>query len=434
MKLVVPILVCLLVFAPGCLGGDDDDEERDGQATGTATDRPPKPPLAADWYEDPDDDAMPTAVEKLQGTDPNRFECLEKAEACPGITPEGALEPEVQGATLLMLDSSGSMAGPAGGGQTKLDAAREAIRRYAAATPESFERGFMVFGHKGTNQPAGKAESCRGVELLQPIDKGAFRSIPRVLDDFRPTGYTPLGRALGEARAAFAGREGAGNRVVLITDGIETCGGKPVEQARRLKRSGIEITVDVVGFDIAGAVDRRRLAAIARAGGGRYYDAQTADDLDRVFESQLRRFRGLERTNRCVRDNIDRVGLCQLPAVDDALAEMIELESEARSRGEERKAEELDRLAEEMREKGDRFIDEHFARLEAQSERLSRETDEALDRLIELEQRGQLPRSWLAVARQSFRRRILSSSASRSCRNSSASPSLRSRWESSHSS
>jgi von Willebrand factor type A domain len=393
-RLLVSILVCLLVFAPGCLGGDDDDEKPRRQATGTATDRPPEPPLPADWYEDPDDDAMPTAVENIQGTDPNRFECLEKAENCPGITPEGTLAPEVQGATLLMLDSSGSMAGPAGGGQTKLDAAREAIRRYAAATPKSFERGFMVFGHKGTNQPAGKRASCQGVELLQPIGTAAFRSIPPTLDDFRPTGYTPLGRALGEARGAFAGREGDGNRVILITDGIETCGGKPVEQASRLKRSGIDVTVDVVGFDIAGAVDRRKLTAIARAGGGRYYDARTADQLDRFFEAQFRRFRSLEMLNRCVRDNLDVVGACQIDAVDDALLEMIELEEEARERGEERKADQLDLLGDEMQDKSDRFTEEYRARLEAMSERLSRETQEALDRLIELEQRGALPRRW----------------------------------------
>jgi von Willebrand factor type A domain len=394
MKLFVPILVCLLVFAPGCLGGDDDDEGTNGQTTSTRTDAPRKPPLPADWYEDPDDDAVPTAMENIQGTDPNRFECLDEAHKCPGITPEGRPEPEIRAATLLMLDSSGSMAGPAGGGQTKLDAAREAIRRYTAATPESFERGFMVFGHKGTNKPAGKRVSCQGVELLKPIGKAAFRSIPPVLDDFRPTGYTPLGRALGQARSAFAGREGGSNRVILITDGIETCGGNPVEQARRLKRSGIDITVDVVGFDIAGAVDRRKLAAIARAGGGRYYDARTGNELDRFFEAQFRRFRSLETVNRCVRDNIDLVLPCQIDAVDDARLEMIKLEEDARSSGEERKADEIDRLGDEMDEKSDRFTDDYESRLEALSDRLSRETQEALDRLIELEQRGALPRRW----------------------------------------
>jgi Ca-activated chloride channel family protein len=395
MKRFVPILVCLLAFAPGCLG-DDDDENSGQRATSTATDRQPKPPLPTDWYEDPDGDAMPTAVEDIQGTDPNRFECQERARRCPGITPEGTLAPEVAGATLLMLDSSGSMAGPAGGGQTKLDAAREAIRRYAAATPESFEQGFLVFGHKGTNKPAGKRVSCRGVELLRPIGRAAHRSIPPVLDEFRPTGYTPLGRALGQARAAFTGREGAGNRVVLITDGIETCGGDPVEQARSLKRSGIEITVDVVGFDIAGAADRRKLAAIARAGGGRYYDARTGDELDRVFETQRERYRSLARAHACVRDNIDLVGICQVRAVDNAGFEMLELEEDARERGDDRKAEELDRLFDRMSDKNDRFIDDHLARHEALSERLSRESQEALDRLIELEreQLGQLRRRW----------------------------------------
>jgi vacuolar-type H+-ATPase subunit H len=169
---------------------------------------------------------------------------------------------------------------------------------------------------------------------------------------------------------------------------------RPPRAAQRLKRSGIEITVDVVGFDIAGAVDRHKLAAIARAGGGRYYDARTAEDLDRVLETQWRRFRSLARANRCVRDNIDLVGLCQIDAVDDARFEMIELEEEARTRGDERKAEEINRLGEEMQDKSDRLTEEHRSRLETLSSRLSRESEEALDRLTELEQRGQLPRRW----------------------------------------
>jgi hypothetical protein len=73
---------------------------------------------------------------------------------------------------------------------------------------------------------------------------------------------------------------------------------------------------------------------------------------------------------------------------------MIELEDEARERGEERKADQLDRLGDEMQDKSDHFTEEYRARLEAASERLSRETQEALDRLIELEQRGALPRRW----------------------------------------
>lgn len=38
-----------------------------------------------------------------------------------------------------MLDSSGSMSGPAGGGQTKLRAAKEALGRLVAGTPSQVE-------------------------------------------------------------------------------------------------------------------------------------------------------------------------------------------------------------------------------------------------------------------------------------------------------
>jgi hypothetical protein len=47
MKLPVAILLCLLVFAPGCLGRDD-DESSGGKTTSTRTDAQRKPPLPAD--------------------------------------------------------------------------------------------------------------------------------------------------------------------------------------------------------------------------------------------------------------------------------------------------------------------------------------------------------------------------------------------------
>jgi hypothetical protein len=85
---------------------------------------------------------------------------------------------------------------------------------------------------------------------------------------------------------------------------------------------------------------------------------------------------------------------CQIDAVDEARLEMIELEEDARKDGDERKADEIDRLGDEMEEKSDRFTEDYRASLEAMSERLSRETEAARDRLIELEQIGALPRRW----------------------------------------
>jgi von Willebrand factor type A domain len=376
-------VMCLALAGFGCNDGDD-GQDRPAD-TGARDSRPAKPPLPAGWYEDPDEDFMPTALEERMGTDPLVNECL-KALNCPGVDPEvAAPEPPPPPNTLLMLDSSGSMAGPAGGGETKIDAARDSLRRFAAGTPDSFPLGFLVFGHKGSNQPAGKAESCRGVEVLAPLGElDRERFIGRTLDRFAPTGYTPIARALRRAEQAFGGREGEENRIILVTDGIETCGGDPVAQARGLKQAGIKVTIDVVGFDIANARDRERLKRIADATGGTYTDAQTGDQLRAYFDRQRQRVSQLLNGSICISIKGTDIRVCASTTVTEASIEMKRLISEARAAGRDRRAAELDRLRDQMNSDYDEWETAHRERTEGLADKLREERLELEERLRRL--------------------------------------------------
>lgn len=297
------LVVCLLVVG-GCGGSDDGDDGRGDTTSSVQAARP----LAAEWYEDPDGDLVPTAVEREIATDPMVDECAQKA----GCGEAGSVSALERSNTLLILDSSGSMAGPAGGGTTKLQAAKQALRRYVAGTPDSMALGFMVYGHKGSNNASGKARSCAGVELLDPIGKAASERFARTLNRFKATGYTPLGASLREAREAFGGKEKDINRIILVTDGIETCGGNPVGEARKLKQANIKVTTDVVGFDVAKPAEARRLRAIAEASGGEYSDARTADALEDCFKAQRERVEDLAKQHLCVIEKSAQVSLCQM--------------------------------------------------------------------------------------------------------------------------
>jgi hypothetical protein len=167
-----------------------------------------------------------------------------------------------------------------------MDAAKEALLRYSGPSSVLFETGFAVFGHEGDSTRAGRAESCEAAaELLLPLGEVRPESFEDTVGRFQPTGWTPIEGALRESEKAFAGREGQENRVILVSDGIETCGGDPVAAAERLHRSGIELTVDVVGFGVPGD-EAEQLRDIATAGGGEYYDARTGADLDAYFQKQ----------------------------------------------------------------------------------------------------------------------------------------------------
>jgi hypothetical protein len=66
---------------------------------------------------------------------------------------------------------------------------------------------------------------------------------------------------------------------VLVSDGIESCGGDPVQAAFDLRQQ--EIVVHVIGFGFGNTADEdaTSLSAIATASGGRFVTASSAEEL-----------------------------------------------------------------------------------------------------------------------------------------------------------
>jgi hypothetical protein len=282
----------------------------------------PGPPLAPDWYQDPDRDFIPTAVEIGMGTDPAVDECARSID-CPGISEEsGLVRPEQVESTMMILDSSGSMRGSAGGGERKIDVAEQALERFATGTPDRFNLGLVVYGHVGSSAEADKERSCEGVEVAAELGEADYRTLPDLLDRYDPRGYTPVARSIEEAGRAFVGRENDVNRVVLVTDGLETCDGDPVAAARRLKESGVKVTVDVVGFDISKSADAEGLREIAEASGGEYTDARTARDLEAFVEAENRRIQELNEAQSCLSSRGNELYSCYSSQSNGAYSNM----------------------------------------------------------------------------------------------------------------
>lgn len=370
-RIAIAFGACLLMLA-GC-GGSDEDE---------SSPTPKQRPLAAGWYEDPDGDLVPTAIENQLATDPHDDACVREVGCASAGRGVNAVE---RSNTLLILDSSGSMKGSAGGATTKIAAAKRALRRYVAGTADSMALGFMVYGHKGSDGPSGKARSCAGVELLAPIAPAASRRFAATLRRFRPIGYTPLAAALRRARSAFDGKQDDVNRIILVTDGVETCGGDPVAEARKLKQAGIHVTTDVVGFDIADPRAARRLRAIADASGGTYSDARDAESLYGVLDDEIARNAELITQYLCVTGSGSTVSLCREGAVDSASIAMDAASGSASLAGHMAQSREIDRLRKAMEAAGVRRDKAFDRRSDAVAKRLQREVDESRRRLDELD-------------------------------------------------
>jgi hypothetical protein len=186
----------------------------------------------------------------------------------------------------LILDSSGSMEETIGIGETRMQVAKRVLTGVIDAIPEreGINVGFRIYGHGGDNSEAGKAESCQSSDLLVPIEGVDKEALKEQVNSATSTGWTPLAYSLEQAGQDFEPPgEGVVNAVVLVTDGLETCGGDPCAVAASLRSGAIQLTTHVIGFALE-PDEQATLQCIADNGGGLLLGAADANELsDALF-------------------------------------------------------------------------------------------------------------------------------------------------------
>ncbi|MDX2214008.1 MAG: VWA domain-containing protein [Oculatellaceae cyanobacterium bins.114] len=204
---------------------------------------------------------------------------------------------------LIALDSSGSMAERVTGGE-KMMVAKAAVTQFVQKLPNTANVGLLVYGHKGSNQKADRAISCAGIDTIYPISPLNQAEFTAAVNSVQPTGYTPIAAALQKSEETIKAstREAAQNVIFVVSDGIETCNGDPVAIARRLHSSPTQVIINVIGFDVNNEA-QQQLQAVANAGGGKYFSARSAAELNQIFDrsktlAELNRYRATNLRNR----------------------------------------------------------------------------------------------------------------------------------------
>ena len=176
---------------------------------------------------------------------------------------------------LLILDASGSMWGQIGG-ENKVVIARRVVGRLVDGLDDEAEVGLVAYGHRRE----GDCDDIETVVPIGPLDKAAMKV---TVDGLNPKGKTPLARSVSQAFAALEGIEG-GATIILVSDGLDTCGGDPCGTVRQAKQMGLDFRLHVVGFDVSGE-DTSQLECAAQAGEGTFLGADNADELSAALET-----------------------------------------------------------------------------------------------------------------------------------------------------
>ncbi len=196
----------------------------------------------------------------------------------PWIFCPDAMAQSSQGGTLLLvLDVSGSMWGQVDG-ENKIVIARRVLGDLIDALPDGTEVGVIAYGHR-------READCDDIETVVavgPLDKDLVK---QTVDSLTPRGKTPITKSVQQAFDVLAQTNRTAT-VILISDGLETCGGDPCAAVRAAKERGIEFILHVVGFDVSGE-DVSQLECVAQAGNGRFFSAENAKDLSAALEQAV---------------------------------------------------------------------------------------------------------------------------------------------------
>jgi len=173
----------------------------------------------------------------------------------------------------IVVDASRSMWGRMDG-EPKMSVAKNILQDFSYWFPEDLDLALRAYGSSSSSE----SNDCADSRLLVPFGEQNRESIRRAIAGLRPLGQTPIAYALNQAGRDFNASQDD-RALVLVTDGIESCGGDPVQAARELREQGI--IVHLIGFGLGNASDEdwTSLQAVANASGGRHVTAGSAEEL-----------------------------------------------------------------------------------------------------------------------------------------------------------
>jgi Ca-activated chloride channel family protein len=172
---------------------------------------------------------------------------------------------------LLVLDASGSMFNKLADGQYRITAAKDALAGFVSRLPAApdLHVGLRVYGARVAALDVG---ACDDSELVVPVDGFDRDQLLGAVRGTQAKGATPIAYSLELALDDLRGADGRAI-VVLVTDGIESCGGDLRATVENLTSAGFEVDLRIIGFDLDD------LAIRSFEGLGTFENARSVEEL-----------------------------------------------------------------------------------------------------------------------------------------------------------
>ena len=159
--------------------------------------------------------------------------------------PEEPVKPKPLTRILFVFDASQSMYGR-WQSDTKFNIASRLFTNLldSLKTVKNLEMALRVYGHQKQFPP----QDCNDSRLEVPFSKDNVSRIKHVIKTIIPKGTTPIAGSLSQAINDFPPCDNCRNVVVLITDGLEECGGDPCAVSHELQKNGIVLKPFIIGI------------------------------------------------------------------------------------------------------------------------------------------------------------------------------------------
>ena len=175
---------------------------------------------------------------------------------------------------LFLLDASGSMLAKwedsdrMAVAKNLLTNLVDSLGRY-----ENLEIALRAYGH----QSGRERNDCRDTKLEVPFAAKNAAAVKQKLQQIEPKGNTPITYSLLQSARDFPEEKHVRNVIILITDGLESCGGDPCATSVALQKKRIFLRPFVIGIGIEPEYEKQ-LSCI-----GQYFNAADV----RTFQNVL---------------------------------------------------------------------------------------------------------------------------------------------------